>query len=397
MLDACDDRRLLFLHIPKTAGTSLLVALQGVFGADAVVRVTGNDKELPGALEAAMGEGGAGRRAIVGHLPLHVVQPHLNSLRLFTVLREPVARVFSLYRFLRRAPPNNLRKWRLAPGFSFEAFLACRHPGIFHQVRNGMCRMLAGDACYSDPRAREYWAEDGDPTLAALALRQLAGIDYGLVEELPASLDLFGRRWGVPFPIEIGRHNTTTRVPAEADIAAVWKVIALNTLDLALYARATTEFRARVRDGSAPAEARAAVFRPEPNRETPVAEIAGRVGFDSVEDGGFAWLRSERPAQLVFAAPVRAGRLRLRLLRLTSDYPIGRIGVALNGRPLPASAVADADGPWFTLTTEPAEFRPELNVLSLDPPLFLSVRGVAPGTGDDRYLSVALSCFTLEA
>jgi hypothetical protein len=308
-----------------------------------------------------------------------------------------VARVFSLYRFLRRAPPRNLRRWRLAPGFSFEAFLACRHPGIFGQVRNGMCRMLAGDACYSDPRAREYWAEDGDATLATAALRQLAGIDYGLVEELPASLGLLGRRWGVPFPIELGRHNTTAQATAEADIAAVWKVVALNTLDLALYARAAAEFRARVHGGSVEAEAPGVVFRPEPNRETPLAEIAGRLGFDTVEAGGFAWLRSERPARVVFAPPVAAGRLRLRLLRLTADYPIGQIRLALNGRPLRAEAVADATGLWFTLTTGPTEFRPDLNVLSLDPPLFLSVRGIVPGTGDDRYLSVALSCFTLEA
>jgi hypothetical protein len=42
---------------------------------------------------------------LVEHLPIHLFRLHLHKFQAFTLLRDPVARVLSLYRFLK------LREW----------------------------------------------------------------------------------------------------------------------------------------------------------------------------------------------------------------------------------------------------------------------------------------------
>ena len=53
------------------------------------------------------------------------------------------------------------------------------------------------------------------------------------------------------------------------------------------------------------------------------------------------------------------------------------------------------DGGWFCLETDIVKMVAGVNLLSLDPPCFLSVRRIDPDTGDERYLSVALRAMTL--
>jgi len=385
------ERPVLFLHIPKTAGTSLLLAMQNLFGDARVLRLNGADPQLQDTIDGIVANRLGALSCLAGHVPVHYFAPHLDRFRPFTVLRQPITRVFSLFRFLGRASDADLSAMGLNRGFGFEAFIGSRNPEVFGQVNNAMCRMLCGDPRLSDPASTEFWRIDPDPALVERALTTLRQFDFGLVEEMAATCELLRTRWDLPYALEEYAENTTARDDSEEDIASLQMVIRRNMLDLALYQRAAALFHARVHaaDGGTRAAGHA-LFAPVLNQPVKVADIPGRQGFDPVERSGAAWLRADRPARIYFRAPAGLAHVRLRLYSLTADYPFARIVVAVNGRQAP-QRVNLTEPHWFNLLVSPTNLNGEVNELTIDPPMFLSVRQFTPDTPDQRYLSVALA------
>ncbi|PYJ72256.1 MAG: hypothetical protein DME72_08325, partial [Verrucomicrobia bacterium] len=68
---------------------------------------------------------------LVGHFPIHVFAKHLDTFRPFTILRDPVDRVMSLFRFLKRAPQSETERLELREGFGFDDFIESRVPEIY--------------------------------------------------------------------------------------------------------------------------------------------------------------------------------------------------------------------------------------------------------------------------
>jgi hypothetical protein len=163
-----------------------------------------------------------------------------------------------------------------------------------------------------------------------------------------------------------------------------------NRLDLALYHRAAALFHGRVRAAGGGVRAGGQmIFSPALNQTINVGDIPGRLGFDAVEDIGAAWLRADRPARIYFRAPAGTVRVRMRFYSLTADYPIDKIIVALNGNQL-SHTVVWTEPHWLNLMASAGELQGEVNELSIDPPVFLSVRQVSLDTPDQRYLAIAL-------
>ena len=87
---------------------------------------------------------------LVGHLAWTVLAPLAGQTRFVTVLRDPLSRAASLYRFWREAdqavadagPPSYALGSRLAKELSFEEFLRNEHPYVASQVRDGQARFL---------------------------------------------------------------------------------------------------------------------------------------------------------------------------------------------------------------------------------------------------------------
>ncbi len=390
------ERPLLFLHIPKTAGTSLLTALKNVFGDNRVLRadVAGASGRLPQVVAEIVATQLDTISCLVGHLPMYVMARYLERFRPFTLLRDPVARVFSLYRFLRRSPPSTLHEMGLRPGFDLEELMASRRHGVFSQVTNGMCRRLTDDIRMSDPNTGLFWQTDPEPQHAERALAMLDGIDFGLVEDMPRTCQLLGARWGLHHDIDEYVENITPQNEAETSAAGRQLVIRRNVLDLALYERAAAMFRARTAAARDRASANTrALFHPTLNVSAGVADIAGRRGFHGTEGSGFAWLRADTPARIDFTAPGYVARIQLRFYCVTRDYPIDRIEAQLNGCRMPQQARWLSPG-WCVLELTPPDLLSGINELAINPPMFLSVRQFQPNTLDARYLSVALSSLT---
>jgi hypothetical protein len=386
---------ILFLHIPKTAGTSMLTSLRNIFGDARVHRLKGDATLDARELNDIVAAGLDNISCVAGHLPLHLLRHHLGRFRACTMLREPVARVFSLYRFLRQADPAEQRRLGLAPNFSFTAFITCTTPELVAQINNGMCRMLSGDAAASDPEGVLTTSYPDTPGMLDNAVETLRRIDFGLVEAMDASRDLLARQWGLTDKPDAAWENTTDKTDASITVADLQSVIRRNQLDLALYAWATAEFPNRiaspVRSGTDRADS---AFRPPLDLEVEIGAIPGRHGFHEVDPDRFCWLKSERPASLHFHAPEDSARIVLQLYCPFPNYDLTAIDVRLNGVRVPHTTHCVEPG-WFCLETAHLPLASDLNMLTIDPPSFLSIRRIDPDSGDERYLSVALRSITL--
>lgn len=392
------EKPILFLHIPKTAGTSFLTTLHNLFGERRVVRLDGHNPQVRQEIDTLVASRLPALSCVAGHLPIHYFQPHLARFQLFTILRNPVARVLSLFRFLQRAPEEELKRVGLAPRFSFDAFIESDAPGLYGQTNDGMCRLLCGDPRVSDPAAPEFRRVAEMPAVLEQAMRTLEGLDFGIVENMAGTRELARAAWGIPYPLDEYLKNATERGGPEDSILNIRRIVQRNTMDIALYEKACALFAERLRDWRPPAEAHraGAVFAPRLGQATVVADIPGRQGFHDFERVGFAWMMSDVPPCIHFTPPPTARRVRLRLYTIANDYPMADVALQVNGRRV-AHRVVERKERWHTVELELPARMDAINRLAVEPPYWVPTRFLTPDGRDDRLLALALADMTFLA
>lgn len=395
-----ETRPIAFLHIPKTAGTSFLTTLRNLFGDRRVLRITGTDDARRQQVAELLQAGRPPAAVLAGHIPRHVWQPHLQGLRPFTMLRDPVERVCSLYRFLRRAQPEALAEIGLPAGFSLEQFLACRAPGTFSQLHNGMARMLSGDAALNDPEQAAFWSEAAMTETLADTQRFLAEADFGLAEHMHESLVLLQQAWAIPFRIA-EYHENTTEADEPVAPADLQRIAACNTVDIALHHTARRMFFERLRGLSRTnAPDGPCVWRPALEAETGIEDIGGRQGFHDHEPIGFAWAMQRPTPQIHFLAPPdgagRLARFELRVYNISPLYQAEDFDLHIDDTRLPCRFAA-RNGHWATVVTDPFRLADRPHCLSIAPAYGMAVRDLDPSSADQRHLSFALASVRLRA
>jgi len=386
----------LFLHIPKTGGSSFLTALGNIFGERRVRRLRCAEEMARAQIDRIVSDEIQDIDCLVGHFPIHVFAKHLDTFRPFTILRDPVDRVMSLFRFLKRAPQSETERLELREGFGFDDFIESRVPEIYAQTRNLMCRMLCGDEEMSDPLAAAFWEPRDPAALVHQALATLRAIEFGLLEDMQSTLTLAQHFCATNFNLDEYRANATDAPGAEWTAHNIHRIVDLNTLDVALYHQAKVLFSTRVRDASvlgqsANGTSSVSVLRVQPGQKISINDIPGRRGFEEFEPkDGFAWLAANRTSLIAFLASPKTLRLQMRLYCVTESFPAEEIEVTLNGIRL-THRIARIGGNWVSLETE--AFRPneKLNVLTVSPPYVVPVRFLHSASKDDRYLAVALA------
>src|SRR4030095_12486893 len=205
----------LFLHIPKTGGGSLLTVLGNVFGERRVRRLRGAAEMTQAQIDRIVLDEIQNIDCLVGHFPIHAFAKCLDSFRPFTILRDPVDRVMSFFRFLKRAPRSEAERLELREGFGFDDFIESRVPENYAQIHNLMCRMLCGDKEMSDPLTAAFWQPRDPCALVDQALATLRGIDFGLVEDMQSTQALLQHAWSTKFNLGEYRKNATGTPGAE--------------------------------------------------------------------------------------------------------------------------------------------------------------------------------------
>jgi hypothetical protein len=227
------DMTLLISHVPKTAGSSLR-ALVTKFNPDTVFVYEGRELALgnPNIEFIRSFRAVAAPRVVMGHFSYGVHRLIGTTPSYATVLREPVERVVSFYRFQKSLPHSPFAA-HFKAGISLSDFVRSE---ITETTNNHMCRMIAGIPPEAGLLINDQWLLD-------LALHNLRRhyVLVGMVEKLDLFVSEIARwlGWG---PFEIPRENQTQGDVIELtpeDRAAVTEA---NRLDIALFEHAMRNY-----------------------------------------------------------------------------------------------------------------------------------------------------------
>lgn len=227
---------IIFLHIPKAGGTTLRNVLYSQYARQKIFEigedVNGDIKRFKALPAADMG----GIKLLSGHMShgLHHFFP--GSVKYLTMLRDPVKRVYSEFRFL---SSNQLHP--LYPMVSKLSFRQYLHINPTRQASNGQTRLLSGD-CFN--------GQTGIPGTGSLgrgdfekALKNLKAYykTIGLLERFDETLLIWRGQlsWGLPF---YEKKNITARASEPLNKADIALVKEINRYDLKLYEAATKQF-----------------------------------------------------------------------------------------------------------------------------------------------------------
>jgi Galactose-3-O-sulfotransferase len=173
-------------------------------------------------------------KIFIGHIHYGFHQHLQGASTYVTILREPVSRVLSLYRYIATNPQHYLHEQ--VADRSLIDFVSSQVDT--EEVENGQTRQIAG-------------VTQGSPNGASLlrAKQNLAEAfaAVGLVERFDESLILFKRRLGWKMPFYVRKNVTRRSLEEEATNEAREIISSRNTLDVELYEFGRELFQEHVR------------------------------------------------------------------------------------------------------------------------------------------------------
>ncbi len=216
-----------FVHIPKTAGTSFREALCAGFGPEAVSPAFAASRISPEEAERLRAY-----QVISGHISMADVTRHFPDAAAFTILRDPIDRTLSWYYFARQQPGGQHADVDAAKAHDVEAFFALDPSIAFRNIFNRQVRQLGDHVLNSDVDL---------PAALDRAKRALeACVWVGRQEHLAADLARLPAALPPMAGVSLPSLNVTAERRAVAEIAPalVEKITRYNRYDLALYEHA---------------------------------------------------------------------------------------------------------------------------------------------------------------
>lgn len=238
----------IFLHVPKTAGTTLGHIIERQYPRGTVHEIEPETQQAQiAAFKALPHAARAHIRLLRGHIGYGLHEFLDGDATYITMLRHPVDRVLSHYYYVRA----EIERGTAAPGdhvtFDDVARMSLvdyvRHASSA-DIRNGQTRLIAGGMTGWDAERDEV-----DTSVLDVALRTLERDVrvIGLTERFDESVLLFKQAlgWSTPFYV---RANVTVGKPGRAQLApeVVAAIEDANALDMRLYARAQELFQRAV-------------------------------------------------------------------------------------------------------------------------------------------------------
>jgi hypothetical protein len=240
---------LVFLHIPKTAGTTLHRIIERQYPAESLYSVGWIEEKSVAALRQMSEARKARIRMVRGHMAFGVHEFLSGPVTYFTLLRNPLERVISYYYFVRNKPDHYLYEEISVGEMDLAEFIE-RQGHIM--LDNAQTRMLSGrwqEIAFGEC-SRDHLA------MAKQNLRDRFSV-VGLVEHFDETLLLLKRTFGWR-NVFYARQNVTRSHPPNSALppATLALVAEVNQLDSELYRYAQTLFKALIeRQGpSFPAE-----------------------------------------------------------------------------------------------------------------------------------------------
>lgn len=229
-----------FMHIPKTAGTSLTDCLARMYRDTYAFHLSyGIEAGEINAFNAALKK--QAPRLVMGHYPLRTGNDYLDSMPTITFLRDPIKRVESFCHHVARGDSAYLRDKFPPENFSYRSFLAS---GNF-ELENLITKSLVGFAHYE----RHKSDKDGiyQEAIDLLENRLLA---FGLIERFDESMALFAHKlkwhsFGTWIKLNTKKKTLSTSPLSDQDRNGIAE---LNDLDIRLFSYARGLFNKRLEE-----------------------------------------------------------------------------------------------------------------------------------------------------
>jgi hypothetical protein len=231
------EQCLLFLHIPKTGGTSLTTAIRWQYRRVPTARIVRFDalNRPPDEIRRVPLEVRSQAKLVMGHFYYGVHKHIPQKCSYVTLLRDPIARVVSRYRHIVRNPSDHFHDVVTGSNISLEDYADSDFDK--NQLDNAQTRQIAG-----------IWPDDPDEAALSTAKANLASfLTMGLVERFDESLALFQRVLGWGMPIYLGRNSDPAATSRVSD-RAVELIQERNGLDMQLYGYAQGLFARLVKE-----------------------------------------------------------------------------------------------------------------------------------------------------
>jgi hypothetical protein len=231
------NEALIFLHIPKTGGSTLSKILAHHYSPAVTVTL-----DTPGVAQfkTLSGEERGRYRLIQGHLyfGLHRLIPRASTY--ITLLRNPIDRTLSFYYYARSTPGHYLYRLLTTERLDLKTLLV---RNLTSELSNDQTRFLAGDE-WEDPQQA---VTRGALERAKVNLRSHFCM-VGLQEQFDASLLLLRRAFGWDLPFYLKDNVTKVKPPDPSlDVETRRLIEDANSLDLELYQYARSLFEEQCR------------------------------------------------------------------------------------------------------------------------------------------------------
>ena len=229
-----------FLHIPRTAGTTLNAILRDNYPPEEVLNIYSEDDYKTHATHSA--EDLTHIRLIQGHLLLPDFDPpsiYGITVRPFTFVREPVSRLLSEYRFLSTWKGNHMYAYLQQNKVTFRDYLTSPAQPLRYRGHNFMTRCIAGMDVGTEPLPRKALAR------AKSHLEKVFGF-VGIQEYFMESLLLLKDFLGLRSVVHEKRNALAETAKSPVPDADLLLANELNQADSALYQFACDLFQERV-------------------------------------------------------------------------------------------------------------------------------------------------------
>lgn len=233
----------LFLHIQKTAGTSIIDSVRPVYGES----ITSH-----GDCWGHPPQYFADTKFVSGHIGYDYARHLMQSRYTFTFLRDPIERILSMYYFCRKQNPAQFDIYRAANELDLHDFLQAgfSSPLVKKNIWNSQVWQLAHGYGHLDDRTiSDFRADD----LLDLAVGHLDAFSYiGFTETFETDRDEIFRGLNLPVPTAKVIANRTGDRPRSEDLSGETKELlyGLTELDRRLYTAAFSRRNLKPRTGS---------------------------------------------------------------------------------------------------------------------------------------------------
>jgi hypothetical protein len=221
MICEMDGRAVIFLHIPKTAGTTLNRIIEWQYNPLAIFTMDPyRIRATPERLQKLSERRRRSLRMVRGHLYYGIHEFLPQGATYFTMLREPVARFFSSYYFIQRRPLHPMHRKVTTERIGVEDFIR-----LTPRRQNLQCSLIAGikNGETYDERILDRAKEN--------LLKSFSVV--GISERFEESLLLMAKTFDWEIPFYENRKVSKTR--PQIDPRAVEMIRDHNRLDLELY------------------------------------------------------------------------------------------------------------------------------------------------------------------